>query len=151
MLNPNDIEMGFYVPAHDGYVPSMIDVARVNDKGETVTYFHGETLAELRERYPTAELISIEEFDRLKEAALRTEPEPTTEEAFMEMLEVLPPLGYRHTTDGESFKMIERYSGRMTNIYARIGRTYWVFMDRDSLPHDEIVAKVRAVMEKTPA
>ena len=149
MIDPNTLEMGFYVPAHDGYVPSMIDVARVNDKGETVTYFHGETLAELRERYPTAELISIEEFDRLKEAALRTEPEPTTAESFMEMLEVLPPLSYRSTTDGTSFKMIERYSGRMTNIYARIGNTYWVFMDRDDLTHDQIMAKVKQTMAAT--
>lgn len=149
MIDLNKIEMCFYVPAHDGYVPSLIDVARVNDQGETVTYFHGETLAALRERYPTAELIGIEEFDRIKEAALRTEPEPTTEEAFWEMLEVLPPLGWRRTTEGESFKMVERFSGRMTNIYARIGTTYWTFMDRDDMPHDEIMAKVKQAMAAT--
>lgn len=149
MIDLNTIEMCFYVPAPAGQVPGMIDVSRVNDQGETVTYFHGETLAALRERYPTAELISIEEFDRIKEAALRTEPEPTTKEAFWEMLEVLPPVGWRRTTDGESFKMMERYSGRMTNIYARIGTTYWVFMDRDDMPHDEIMAKVKQAMAAT--
>lgn len=151
MIDLNTIERCFYVPVQTGCVPSMIDVARVNDQGETVTFFHGETLAALRERYPTAELISIEDFDRLKEDALRTEPEPTTEEAFWEMLEILPPVGWRRTTEGESFKMVERYSGRMTNIYARIGNSYWVFMDRDDLTHDQIMAKVRAVMERTPA
>lgn len=141
----DDINHCFYVPAPAGQVPSMIDVARVNDAGQTVTYFHGETLEALRERYPTAVLATVEEFDVLKEAALRTDPVPTTKEIFWEMLEVLPPLGYRHTHEGESFKMVERYSGRMTNIYARIGDSYWTLMDCDSLPHDEIMAKVKAI------
>lgn len=145
----SNIEYCFYVPGAPGCVPSMIDVARVNDAGLLVSYFHGETLDALRERHPAAELITVEEFDTLKEAALRTDPVPTTEAVFLEMLEVLPPLGWTRTGEGESFKMMERYSGRMTSIYARVGDTYWALMDRASLPHAEIMAKVKAAMAIT--
>ena len=29
------------------------------------------------------------------------------------------------------------------------GTTYWVFMDRDDMPHDEIMAKVKQAMTAT--
>lgn len=136
----------FYVPTSDMRgMPTMIDVARTNDKGEAVTYFDGETLAQLRKRYPTAQLALIEQFIALKEAILRSAPEPTTQEAFIDALEVLPPLDWHRNRLGESFKMVERYSGRMTTIYARLGTSYWCFMDADTLTHDEIMARVQEV------
>lgn len=149
MIDTSNIKLCFYTPA-DGTrtVPSIIDVARTNDKGETVTYFHGETLEALKARYPNAQLGTIEEVTQIKERALRSDPVQITEDQYFYALECLPPLDWQVRGGGESFKMVERYSGRMTNIYAKLGNTYWQLMDVDTLPHAEIMAKVSEAARK---
>lgn len=136
-------EICFYTP---GPVPKCIDIARMNEQGQPVTYFAGETLDELRQRYPLAEVITLDEFLTMKENALRTDPVRIEEEHYWDALECLPPLDYTIKRGGESFKMVERFSGRMTNIYAKVGNTYWMMMDIDTLPHEEIIAKVQAAV-----
>lgn len=151
MIDTSKIDLCFYKPSDAGFAPSIIDVARTNDKGETVTYFHGMTLEKLREIHPTAQLDTIEAVQKMREDAVRSDPMPISEEQYWDALECLPPLDWVVGSHAESFKMVERYSGRMTNIYARLGRTYWCFMDVDTLPHLEIIAKVRAAAHKEVA
>jgi len=132
----------FYVPGTEGRVPSIIDVCRTDDQGRTVTYFHGMTLDELRKAHPRAELGNIEDVVRMKEDVLKSEPISITEDQYMDALEVLPPLDYQHKGNGNSFKMVERLSGRITTVYARMGDSYWCFNDVDTITHAEIMAKV---------
>lgn len=57
------------------------------------TYIHGNTLAECRAKYPDAEEMTLDEFCAWKAEQQRTPIswEPTTQERYYEMLEVLPP------------------------------------------------------------
>lgn len=54
---------------------------------------NGESLEEIRKRYPTAEIVNVEEWCKAKAARQDTPIEwhDTTKEKYWEMLEVLPP------------------------------------------------------------
>lgn len=108
-----------------------------------VSEMTGETLEQLRQRYPNAVLASTEEWRVQAEASIITEPQITTRDRFIEMLEILPPDGWHRSEHEESFKMSERYSGRITHIFVRIGRTYYTFLDSCKLSHQEIVDKCK--------
>lgn len=129
----------FYTPATAQRVPVIIDTAE-NGLGR----FSGETLEQIQVRYPGALLGDLETVVAEKEAMLRTEPTQITEAQFMDALECLPPLDYQQRGAGCSFKCEERLSGRMTSIYASVGNpsTYWTFVDLDTTPHAEIMARV---------
>ena len=62
-----------------------------------LTVYSGETLEEIRKRYPTAERLTVEEFCTRKAKAQRTPITwgPTTKENYYEMQDVLPPAAYR--------------------------------------------------------
>jgi hypothetical protein len=135
----------FYTPASGQLVPRVIDSVVLID-GEERGACSRETLAELAKRYPTVTVGDLDEVSRIKEEMMRSDPEPCTEEQFWEALECLPPLNWVRAGGGESFKMAERLSGRMTTIYARSGSTYWSFVDCDDLTHAAIMAKVTAAI-----
>lgn len=144
----------FYIPSHwsekhnTNIVPSVIDQA-INRDGKLVGKYCGESLEEVRVRYPTVVLGDLDAVVAEKEKMMRTEPDSITENDFWDALECLPPLDWQHTGSiGESFKLVERTSGRMTRIYARIGTSFWSFTDVDNLPHTEIMNKVKAASEK---
>lgn len=69
---------------------TLIDFAHP-DTGRTALY--GKTLEQVREEYPDAELMGYDDFCEWKTQQQRTpiEWQPTTEETYVEMLEVLPP------------------------------------------------------------
>jgi hypothetical protein len=146
----------FYVPSHwsekhnTNIVPSVIDQA-INRDGKLVGKYCGESLEEMRVRYPTVVLGDLNTVVAEKENMMRTEPFAITEQEFCDALECMPPLDWQHTGSGESFKFVERYCGRMTSIYARIGTGYWSFTDVDNMPHAEIMEKVKAASEKAKA
>lgn len=135
----------FYTPARAGRVPQVIDAVVLID-GEERGAYSLETLAQLDKRYPGVLVGDSEAVEREREAALRTDPEACTEEQFFEALECLPPMDWTRAGGGESFKMVERLSGRMTRIYARTGSTYWSFTDRDDMTHAAVMAKVTAAV-----
>lgn len=89
----------------------------------------GETLEQIRKRYPKAEIVTWEPWLSNKEKAHCTEPQPIDKDRFMEMLEVLPPQRWQHGKNCESFELMEHYSGRVTSIYARFGNRYFEWMD----------------------
>jgi len=78
---------------------TIIDVLHPTT-GLTVCY--GRNLANVREEYPDAEEMSVEEFCVWKAERQRTPItwEPSTEERFEEMLCVLPPAAWDHGAGG---------------------------------------------------
>jgi hypothetical protein len=135
----------FYVPANGSIVPSFIDEAVERQDGSFVGRWSGETIEVMRKRYPTVEIDDHEVIEKQREDMHRSEPEPCTEEQFMEALECLPPLGWITSGGFESFKMSEFFSGRMTNIYVRTPENqFYSFMDIFTLQHHEIVLRVKS-------
>lgn len=86
-------ETAFAVPGES----SLIDVI---NPATGKSWIEGETLEQIRLRYPTAEIVNVSEWCAAK-AARQDEPvtwAETTEEHFFEMLECLPPA---YQTGGE--------------------------------------------------
>lgn len=135
----------FYTPAVDGAAPQIIDIS-VNGIGMHSHQDH----SELAKRYPGLEEGEADAVRELIENCLRTEPTPCTEDEWTEALESLPPLGWIRRGAGESFKMLERISGRMTRIYVRYDSRYWSFVDTDDLPHFDIMTRVKLADQGEP-
>jgi hypothetical protein len=132
----------FYSPAQ----ACVIDTA----KGSPPRAHHsGQTLEEMRERYPDAQYIDIDQAADMIDDAHRRPVSETTAEHFEEMLNVLPPRQWVRGNAAESFKISERTSGSITAIYARIGERYFEMQDNMSTPHDEIMRRCYAYMEAT--
>lgn len=126
-------------------LPSCIDGVFTDDNGIMRGLYSGETLEQLGKRYPNPVITTIDEYNVAHEAAWTTKPERITEEQYMQMLEVLPPLDWEHGKGWECFKLVERISGSITNIYARVGAEYWSFRGRDDMSAADIIAKVKEV------
>lgn len=133
----------YFVPGVQGKASTIVDVAVLDADGSLRGRFSKETLAQLRCRHPGAELGELEEVVAAQEKALTTEPEEISEEEYIRMLEVLPPEDWRSAGGMESFKLMERFSGRITNIFVRAGQKYYTFKDVCTMPHANIAAKVQ--------
>jgi hypothetical protein len=132
----------FFVPGNT----CALDYACEREDGVCVSYFTGKTLAELQEQYPGAIMGTEAEFTEQMEAACRTEPEPISAEQYADALDTLPPQDWQGIgTTVESFKLLERYAGRITSIYARVGCSYYRFHDICTLGHADTIQKVQAV------
>ncbi|CAI1199337.1 Uncharacterised protein [Serratia entomophila] len=57
---------------------------------------------------------------------------------------MLPPLDWQCGVGGSSFKMMEMYSGNITDIYVQVGDEYFKLRDHVTLPHDQIMTRVSA-------
>lgn len=121
---------------------NIIDTCQVR-AGDTVMCgdWSGETLEQVRLRYPGAIMANFEEWCQKKEQSFCHGPQQTTKERFWDMLEVLPPVGWKTTESGESFKLSERTSGLITAIFCRIGDNYFELYDKITLGHDEIIKR----------
>lgn len=128
-------------------VPSVIDAVMIDDQGAQRGLYSGETLDELASRYHEPKVADIADFMAMQESALRTQPEPSTEEHYTVALECLPPEDWRRVRGVESFKMVERLCGRMTRIYAKKGDSYWTFVDCYDLSAEAIAAKIEGAMQ----
>lgn len=106
---------------------------------------------------PDLIVIPFDEAYRRHEDAAKTEPEEITEQAWHDALCVLPPVAWMNTSAGESFKMLERLTGRITGIYVRIHERHFQFYDDIRTPHDDCCHRVaqskayRARAEPGPA
>lgn len=93
------------------------------------TWIYGHTLEEVRAEHPDAEEMSLDEFGNWKASQQNTaiQWEPTTEDKFNEMLDVLPPAYY----SGRGFLVGEPYDHHATTgrpryqAYKFDGESYW--------------------------
>jgi hypothetical protein len=122
---------------------SVIDTCR--DTNPPRSHIQNETLEEIRARYPDAEYIEFEKAIKISEDLHRLPVREITEKDFWEMLEVLPPAGWKQEPNCESFKLSERWSGNITDIYARIGERYFTLRDTIFLPHAEIIRRCKEI------
>ena len=133
----NDNQPVFYQPGKAGIIDLCID-----GKGQ----YSGETLEQVRLRYPGAEIGELGTVSEQSEEMFKSAPVEVTEERFDEMLNVLPPINWVRSAAGEtSFKMIERTYGNITTIFARIGNRYFELSDSCFLSHDQILDKCRMI------
>lgn len=109
------------------------------DENPPRSHINLNTLDELRGEYSDVEIIKFETAIKIKEDASRLPVREITEKDFWYMLEVLPPAGWKQEQGCESFKLSERWSGNITDIYARIGERYFTLRDTIFLPHAEIM------------
>ena len=129
----------FYVPGSG----RIIDLARADGRG----VYSGETLAEIRKRYPGARLMDFEDASHAarcdNRVRLCTGPREIPESKFHEMLGCLPPVDWRSDGDTESFKMSERTIDTLTGIFCRIGKKYFTLTEDIRTPHARIVELCR--------
>lgn len=138
----SDLTHCFYVPgAHN-----IIDSAFKNEAGEYVSHVHRKNLMQMRDEHPDVVLGVLDEWIAEEEKRLIGTPEEITEERWWEALEVLPPESWQNSGGGESFVMMEYYSGRITSIYVRIGKRYCTWHDVANLPHLDRLAKARTLI-----
>lgn len=110
-----------------------------------------ERMAVLAATYgPHLVLLTPEEALIRYEAAFISGVEGISEERFHEMLNILPPAGWKTDSDGESFKMCEHTAGRITAIFVRIGERYATFSDRMSTPHRECCRRADEYFRQNP-
>lgn len=72
----------------------------------------------------------------------RTDPKEITEERFLEMLNVLPPMKWRRDVSTESFMISEFLQDDLVMIFCRIGEKYYEMQDVYTLSHPHIVENV---------
>lgn len=124
----------------------IIDYAGANGR----TQIFGQTLEEVRERYPDVQVMEANDaVDAIEDGLIDDEVTEITEQQFIEALEAMPPMKWKRYSDAESFMMVERLYGSVTSIYVRVGDRYYTFHDRCSVSHDDIVRKVVLNQVKT--
>lgn len=126
-------ETCFYVPGSTTIVDVVID-------GKTAIY--KEDLSQVRSLYPEAVEMDLNEaFDQIEKAqalAYITEPIEITEDRYIEMLEVLPPMKWEQDT----FMLCEFTAGCYTSIFCKIGGRFFEFTDSAFLKPNQIIEKV---------
>lgn len=125
---------------------NIIDVVKADDRSQV----NNETLEEIRLRYPKAELwdfdAACEAVKQVQREAYVTAPVLITEERYMEMLEILPPVDWTRTSAGSSFKLAEFTCVPLTAIFAFVDGHYLEMCEDVSLPHNEIIRQCRVVL-----
>lgn len=115
----------------------------------------GETLEQVRERYPDAEIVDSAEFDRFREEKRQrfiTEPVAVTEEYWNDRINVLPPIRWRGFLYAgypcSTFMMSEFMYADITEILVKINARYFSFYDSANLTAAQIIEKVIAATTK---
>lgn len=133
--------------------PDLIDAA-YRDVNEVLRgQLSGCTRQELSRSYPGCNIVlmSMQEFNRQHDEALRTEPEEITAEDWQRAFEVMPLMKWQLLRGVESFRMTEFYSGSITTIYAKCDGRHWKFMDDAYMPTEQVVTKVLTASVKAAA
>ena len=143
-MNLSDLTHCFYVPGK----PGILDA--VHPKTGRGVY-GGRTLAETQQENPGAIMATFDRAIAESEDLSRLPVSFTNETQFDEMLNVLPPAGWIRGDFAEFFKMSERYSGIITDIYVRVYDDYFHLRDDITLPHSEIVDRCIAYRDSIEA
>lgn len=114
---------------------TIIDV--IKPDGKSCVY--SESLEQVQQRYPDAEIWGFLDAVTHQENAMISAPVEITEDRFIEMLEILPPVHWVRHGVSESFKMSERTSGSITGIFARIGNRFFEMQNHISMSHEDIL------------
>lgn len=101
-----------------------------------------EAINRLAEYGPGLVVLDLTEAAKREDDAHRTEPSEITAERFQDMLGILPPVAWRITGNGESFKISEPLTGSIHSIFVKLNERHFTFDDRITLKHAEICAKV---------
>ena len=133
-----DLKECFYQPGK----PGIIDAVHPNTRKGV---YGGHTLEETQREYPGAELGDMDTVVSQQDDFWRRAPVEITEERWMEMLGVLPPVGWEHGPGGEVFKLSERTSGNITAIFCRLGNRFFEMQDSIFMDTGEILAKCQTV------
>jgi hypothetical protein len=127
----------FYVPGSR----QIIDTINARSGKSSIC---GESLEQVQERYPGAEVwdidIAFKEIQRITYAEMVTAPQEISRDRFDEMLNVLPPMNWHREHNAESFMICEATSLDLHSIFCRIGNRYFEMTNRRSLTHQEIIA-----------
>ncbi|RZF11084.1 MULTISPECIES: hypothetical protein [Serratia] len=138
-------QMVFYIPG----TTWPLDVAIwLEDRFVTSS---GKTLEQLQQRNPACILVSYEEAKRGMYEAASLPVRRISKDEYMDKLEMLPPLDWKYFDGHESFKMMEMYCGNITDIFAQLGNSYFAMRDHVSLPHAEIMQRVRTFIDAESA
>lgn len=121
---------------------TIIDMM-VNIGGQEVGLHTGQSVQSMQERYADAQCADLAAAHEVIEAQYVSGVEEIDEDSYIESLEVLPPVAMRTVGNTQSFKLSERRYGRVTLICAKEGRRYFKFHDLITMPHEEVMAKVR--------
>lgn len=122
---------------------TMIDLADIR-KGVAVGQISGETIYEIRNRWPDAKVGDLEDVvDTLINQYVSPAIEITQEE-FLEALEVLPPKNWVHKNAVEMFQSSEHLYGPVTGTYVRMHQTYYMFYDMAGISIQEAMDKIFA-------
>jgi len=79
------------------------------------------------------------------EESLITAPLPITEAEYTEALEVLPPCRWHNVAGFSVFHSLERLTGKLVNWYATSSGKYWVWIDYDNTPDEDLATKLREI------
>lgn len=110
-------------------------------------YAGSKTLEQLNAHGDTWELVTEEEAKaRFHQANFQPVSE-ITEDRFIDMLEVLPPLDWTGGEHCQSFKLSEMYSGNITDIFARYGDRYFQLRNLVTLTHKQIIDEIKAFID----
>lgn len=110
----------------------------LND-GSTVSVVSFETLEELQVQYADMALMTESEADVLFCTRLFRPWEEVSEARWMDQLTVLPPLDWKSSPAGETFKCSEMYSGKVTHIFVHIRGRYFECRDYVWKQHADLV------------
>ena len=137
------------------YVPGETHIVDLIHPDDGLTLHYHEDAVAVRGRYPGAERMSCDDAWKLVDTAAleryRKDVSEVTEERFMDALNVLPPVGWTTKAGVESFRISERLSGNITDIYARLGERYFKLSDDISLPAGVIAERIAAFVAAHPA
>jgi hypothetical protein len=142
-------ELGLYMPSKDGKAPYFIEPLDLMPDGSFLTRFGDKTVSQMRVHYgPDMKIGTLDEYVELEEAHYRTDPVEITEEQYMNALNILPPVGFAKVDGVESFKFLEATCGRITTIFAQVGKRFFKFDDVCNMPASKIAERINALVSK---
>lgn len=125
------------------FSPSKVSIIDLIDS-DGLTSVMRQTAAQVRERYPDAVEKDFDEAYGLFLAASITPPERITEERFLDMLNVLPPVRWVATPSFEHFELSEHINGPIVAYFVRAASDYWQFQDKAGMSTAQIVERITA-------
>lgn len=122
----------------------------LND-GSIVSVSTFETLEALQVQYWDMALMTEDEADAMYCTRLFRPWAEISEARWNDQLNVMPPLDWRSSPVGETFKSSEMYSGRVTHIFAHIRGRYFECWDYAWKAHADLVLSAVLAMEAESA